>query len=127
VRVVESVGGWMRAYPDDEKAVSNLGSLYGDVCRYEEAIAQFEKARAMNPHNYIFHENLMEMFMATSDFDRARVAYKEMQRNGLDDDSPHLYLYAIASLQNAPSQMDQQGRWGDHEPQIEHEILSEQQ
>src|SRR5262249_50469364 len=30
---------WMKAYPRDEKPVSNLGSFYGDVGEYQKAIA----------------------------------------------------------------------------------------
>ena len=73
--------------------------VLGDVCRYPEAIAQFEKARRMNPTNVIPHEDLIELLTATGQFDRAREAYREMQRMQLDDDSPHVFMYAVAALE----------------------------
>jgi Flp pilus assembly protein TadD len=47
-------------------------SFYGDVCRYSEAIAQFELARQMNPNDVVVEEDLMEMLTATGEFERAR-------------------------------------------------------
>jgi len=125
-RAVESFRAWIQSYPRDEKAVSNLGSLYGDVCRYKEAIAQFEEARRMNPNDFIPHENLMEILTATGEFDKARAAYQEMTRMGLDDDSPHIYLYSIAFLQHNPREMAEQTAWFDGKSELQHEILSEE-
>ena len=117
---------WIESYPADYKAVSNLGSFYGDVCRYEEAIAQFEQARGMNPNDFVVHDDLMEMLLATGEFDKVREAYREMLRMGLDDDAPHLYLYVIGFLQHDTKEMTRQAVWFEGKPDLEHEILSEE-
>src|SRR5262249_28032453 len=77
-KAVETYRGLMKAYPRDERPVSNLGSFYGDVCKYEQAIAQFREARRMNPRNAIVHEDLIEILTATGQFAKAREAYQEM-------------------------------------------------
>jgi tetratricopeptide (TPR) repeat protein len=71
-KAVEAFKARMRDYPRAYKAVSNFGSFYGDVCRYSEAIAQFELARQMNPNDVVVEEDLMEMLTATGEFERAR-------------------------------------------------------
>ena len=125
-RAVESFKAWIRTYPRDYKALSNLGSFYGDICRYPEAITQFELARQLNPSDVVAHEDLMEMLTATGDFNAARAVYRDIVRLNLDDDSPHLYLYVIAALENDTAEMAAQSAWFDGKKDLQHEILSEQ-
>ena len=125
-KAIETFREWIRTYPRDERPVSNLGSFYGDVCRYPEAIAQFEKARQMNPANVIAHEDLIELLTATGQFDRAREAYREMQRMHLDDDSPHVFMYAVAALEHDTGAMAEQAAWFEGKTQLQHELLSEE-
>jgi pimeloyl-ACP methyl ester carboxylesterase/tetratricopeptide (TPR) repeat protein len=123
---LEAYHEWMRGYPKDERPVSNLGSFYGDVCEYDKAIAQFKKARQMNPKNFIVHENLVELLTAAGRFHEAREAYSEMMRSNLDDDAPHVYLFAVAFLENDEKEMAKQVAWFDGKTDVQHEILSEQ-
>ena len=125
-RAVQAFREWSTSYPRDYKAVSNLGSFYGDVCRYPEAIAQFELARRMNPADIVSHEDLMEMLIAVGEFKKARVVYQDILRLHLDDDSPHLYLYVIAALENNSAEMAAQSAWFEDKKELQHEILSEQ-
>ena len=125
-RAVETYHQWMRIYPRDERPVSNLGSFYGDVCEYEQAIAQFKEARRMNPRNFIVHEDLIEILTAAGEFEKAREAYSEMLRMNLDDDAPHVYMYAVAFLEHDAKEMAGQAAWFTAKPDVQHEILSEQ-
>ena len=125
-KAVETYEKWIKSYPRDERPISNLGSFYGDVCRYEEAIAQFLQARKMNPNNVIYHENLMEILTAVGRFGEAREAYQEMLRMKLDDDAPHVFAYAIAALQHDKKEMGEQAAWFEGKPQLRHEVLSEE-
>jgi eukaryotic-like serine/threonine-protein kinase len=125
-RAVGSFRAWIGNYPRDYKAVSNLGSFYGDVCRYTEAIAQFEQARRMNPNDVVAHEDLMEMLIAVGNFHKARTVYRDIVRMNLDDDSPHLYSYVIAALENDAKEMAAQSDWFEGRKDLQHEILSEE-
>jgi eukaryotic-like serine/threonine-protein kinase len=125
-KAVETYQKWIKSYPRDERPISNLGSFYGDVCRYEQAIVQFREARRMNPSNVIYHEDLMEILTAVGRFGEAREAYQEMLRMKLDDDSPHVFLYSIAALQHDAREMAQQAAWFEGKPELQHEILSEE-
>ena len=125
-KTVETYRQWMRVYPRDERPVSNLGSFYGDVCEYPKAIAQFQEARRMNPKNYIVHEDLIELLTAAGEFEKAREAYSEMLRMKLDDDAPHVYMYAVAFLEHDTKEMANQAGWFTAKPDFQHEILSEE-
>ena len=125
-RTVETYRQWMRVYPRDERPVSNLGSFYGDVCEYQQAITQFKEARRMNPKNYIVHEDLIELLTAAGEFEKAREAYAEMARMKLDDDAPHVYMYAVAFLEHDAKEMAIQAGWFTAKADVQHEILSEQ-
>ena len=125
-RAVEAFSAWIGNYPRDYKAVSNLGSFYGDICRYPQAIAQFERARQMNPSDVVSHEDLMEMLTAVGEFHKARAVYRDIVRLKLDDDSPHLYLFVIAALENNGAEMAAQAAWFADKKELQHEMLSEQ-
>jgi tetratricopeptide (TPR) repeat protein len=116
----------IRTYPKDEKARNNLGSFFGDVCRYEEAIAQFKEASRLDPGDVIAQENQIELLPAVGRFGEARQVYQKMLANGLDDDTPHVNMYTIAFHQNDAAEMARQVAWFDGKPQLRHEILSEQ-
>ena len=122
----EAFEAWTTGYPRDYKAVSNFGSFYGDVCRYPEAIALFERARDMAPTDVVVHEDLMEMLLAVGEFQRAIAVYDDIRRRHLDDDSPHLYRYVIAALDGDPQTMESQVAWFRDKPDLQHEILAEQ-
>jgi len=116
----------IQTYPKDEKARNNLGSFFGDVCRYEEAIAQFKEASRLDPGDVIAQENQVELLPALGRFDEARQVYQKMVANRLDDDTPHVNMYTIAFHQNDAAEMARQVAWFDGKPELRHEILSEQ-
>jgi tetratricopeptide (TPR) repeat protein len=125
-KAVKTYREWMKAYPRDERPVSNLGSFYGDICKYEQAIAQFTEARRMNPRNAIVHEDLIEILTATGQFAKARQAYQEMLRMKLDTDAVHVFIYSAAALQQDTKEIAQQAAWFADKPQFQHEVLSEE-
>ena len=125
-KAVETYWEWIKAYPLDERPVSNLGSFYGDVCEYKKAIAQFTEARRMNSRNAIVHEDLIEILTASGQFGKAHEAYQEMQRMKLDTDAVHVFMYSVAVLEHDTTEMGRQAAWFEDKPQFQHEILSEE-
>jgi hypothetical protein len=68
----------------------------------------------------------MEMLTATGNFNEARAVYRDIVRLNLDDDSPRLYLYVIAALDNDAREMATQSAWFEGKKELQHEILSEE-
>ena len=125
-KAVNTYREWMKAYPRDERPVSNLGSFYGDVCEYEQAIAQFTEARRMNPNNAIIHEDLIEILTAVGQFGKAHEAYQEMRRMNLETDAVHVFMYSVAVLEHDMKAIAQEAGWFEDKPQFQHELLSEE-
>jgi eukaryotic-like serine/threonine-protein kinase len=125
-KAVNTYREWIKAYPRDERPVSNLGSFYGDVCEYEQAIAQFTEARRMNPSNPIIHEDLIEILTATGQFGKAHEAYQQMRRMNLDTDAVHVFMYSLAVLEHDIKAVAREAGWFEGKPPFQHELLSEE-
>src|ERR1700685_810400 len=122
-RAVETFREWEDNFPRDEVAYTNLASLYATEGRYEQAVEQGRESIQLNPENVIGYENLMGSLLNVNRFDEARQTYQAAMQHKLDDDSPHLYLYAIGFIQNDEKTMAQQSAWFEGRPDLEHEIL----
>jgi len=123
-RAVETYREWQENYPRDDVAYTNLSSLYSTEGKHEQALEEERMALRLNPDNVIAYENLMGELVYLNRFDEARHAYQEAMNRKLDDDSPHLFLYAVAFLQGDEKGMAQQAAWFEGRPELEHEILA---
>jgi eukaryotic-like serine/threonine-protein kinase len=123
-RAVETFREWQENYPRDDVAYTNLGSLYANEGKYEQSLEQTRIGLRVNPDNVIAYENLIGDFLYLERFDDARQAYQEAMDRKLDDDQPHLNLYAIDFLHGDEKGMAQQAAWFDGRPELDHEILT---
>jgi serine/threonine protein kinase/tetratricopeptide (TPR) repeat protein len=123
-RAVENFREWQENYPRDDVAYTNLGSLYATEGKYEQSVEQTRAGLRLNPDNVISYENLISDFLNLNRFDEAHQAYQEAMTRKLDDDQPHLSLYALAFLRSDASGMAQQAAWFEGRPELEHEILA---
>jgi eukaryotic-like serine/threonine-protein kinase len=123
-RAVETFREWQENYPRDDVAYTNLGSLYATEGKYEQSVEQTRAGLRLNPDNVIAYENLIGDLAYLNRFDEARQAFQEAMDRKLDDDQPHLNLYAIAFLQGDEKGMAQQAAWFEGRPELEHEILA---
>ena len=123
-RAVENFREWQENYPRDDVAYTNLGSLYGTEGKYEQSVEQTRAGLRLNPDNVIAYENLIGNFVNLNRFDEAQRTYQEVMNRKLDDDQPHISLYAIAFLRGDPNVMAQQTAWFEGRPELEHEILT---
>jgi tetratricopeptide (TPR) repeat protein len=75
-----------KANPTDANAFYYLGNLFYDRKRYDEAIAQWEKSRELNPNFSIVHRNLgLAYFNAAHDPARAKESYQKALAANADD------------------------------------------
>jgi len=123
-RAVENFREWQENYPRDDVAYTNLGSLYATEGKYEQSVEQMRAALRLNPDNVIGYEILMGDLVNLERFDETLQAYQEAMNRKLDDDQPHLDLYAVAFLQRDAKGMAQQVAWFEGRPELEHEILA---
>jgi tetratricopeptide (TPR) repeat protein/predicted Ser/Thr protein kinase len=123
-RAVENFREWQENYPRDDVPYTNLGSLYGTEGKYEQSVEQTRMGLRLNPDNVISYENLIGNFVNLNRFDEARQAYQEAMNRKLDDDQPHISLYAVAFLRGDAKGMANETGWFEGRPELEHEILT---
>jgi len=123
-RAAENFREWQENYPRDDIAYTNLGSLYGTEGKYEQSVEQVRTALQLNPDNVIGYENLIGDLVNLDRYDEARQSYQDAMGRKLDDDQPHISLYAVAFLQGDTKGMAQQAAWFEGRPELEHEILT---
>ena len=122
-RAVENFREWQDNYPRDDVAYTNLGSLYSTEGKYEQAADVMRAGLHLNPDNVIAYENLIGDLVNLEQYDGAKQAYQEAMNRKLDDDQPHVTMYAVGFLEGDAKLMAQQAAWFDGRPDLEHEIL----
>jgi len=115
---------WIRVYPRDFAAYSNLGTYYMVLGQYEKAATYTREALRLEPNNVVSYENLGQIYLALNRFDEARTTTEEALGRKLEGIGLHLNLYALAFLQGNVAAMKQQGDWAIGKPGAEDWMLS---
>ena len=99
--------------PKNDRALNTLGNWYYDHRQYEEAILQYEKAKQLQPDEWIYESNIGDAYRALREWDKAIEHYQRATsaaRSGNDWAYNGLglayyykkdYLQAIKSYQQA--------------------------
>ena len=74
VRVLSEI---VSTWPSKAEALSNLGSVYQDMGRIEDAIAAFDGALKINPRLAGTLSNLGNVYLGRGDFDQAERCYRQ--------------------------------------------------
>jgi serine/threonine protein kinase/tetratricopeptide (TPR) repeat protein len=115
---------WIRVYPRDFVAYSNLGTNYMVLGQYEKAATDTRETLRLEPNNVVSYENLGQIYLALNRFDEARTTTEEALGRKLEGIGLHLNLYALAFLQGNVAAMKQQGDWAIGKPGAEDWMLS---
>jgi eukaryotic-like serine/threonine-protein kinase len=114
-----------QSYPRDRVSRLNLG-LNGIIMgRWDEAVAQTEEARKLDPNTLMIYSNLAVSYLALNRFEDARKVLEEMQRRKMDSLNLHGNLYFLAFLKNDWPEMERQVAWGTGKPGAEDTIMSQ--
>ncbi len=92
-------------------AYSNLGYAYYSVRRYDEAVAAFKQALAIDPKNVLYHRNLGDAYQRLGQGEAAQAAYRDaialgerlLQVNPRDVDMISLVAVCEAKVRRGPS------------------------
>jgi tetratricopeptide (TPR) repeat protein len=115
---------WIRVYPRDFVAYSNLGTNYMVLGQYEKAATDTREALRLEPNNVVSYENLGQIYLALNRFGEARTTTEEALGRKLEGIGLHLNLYALAFFQGNVAAMKQQGDWAIGKPGAEDWMLS---
>jgi serine/threonine protein kinase len=109
---------WRDNYPRSPDARTNLGSVYAQEGRYENAAVVTREGIKIEPRLSSAYSNLATFLIALQHFDEALQALHEEQARKFDDDATlHSDLYALAFLGGDSPGMAQQMEWFEGKPE----------
>ena len=110
-KAIEEYQLWAQTYPRDARAHANLGVLYGAIGKFEEALAETQKALRLNPDGGANYSNLVLLFTVLDRLDDARKSYEQAVARGLDSALTRVNFYGVAFLEGDTTEMDRQIEW----------------
>jgi tetratricopeptide (TPR) repeat protein len=115
---------WVRAYPRDFIAYSDLGITYSGVAQWDKAVAATLEARRLNPNDPVSSGNLVDDYTFANRLDEAKSAYEEAIRQKLETADMHRGRYGIAFLEGDTAEMERQVAMAGGKPDSEDMLLS---
>lgn len=79
----------VKAYPDDERAHTQLGNFYFGRQEYPQAIEEYERARAIDPELSQIYNQLGYSYRFLGQYDKAAQAFKEYTKLIPNDPNPY--------------------------------------
>jgi len=110
---METLEQWRDKYPRNPDARGDLGSVYAQLGRYENAVEVTGEARKIESGISALYSNLATYLIALQRFDKGLEALRQVQARKFDDYDVALHsdLYALAFLGGDLAGMEQQIAW----------------
>jgi serine/threonine protein kinase/tetratricopeptide (TPR) repeat protein len=109
----------IESYPRDIAAYNNLGIVYAEQGRYEDAVEVTKRGIRINPAQITLDENLVDYLLALHRFDEARKIIHEMQPRKPNNYIFPAALYALAFFEADSDAMEEQEKWFAGRPEYE--------
>ncbi len=118
-KAAQTLQQWRANYPRSPDARTNLGAVYAQQGKYENAAEFTREGIKIEPGIGTSYSNLATFLIALQRFDEARQALQQEQAGKFDDVDAALHsdLYALAFLRSDSTGMAQQGNWFPGKPE----------
>jgi eukaryotic-like serine/threonine-protein kinase len=124
-KAIENFQLWVQAYPRDARAHGNLGGLYGETGRFENAVAETLQALELAPNSGANYANLALSYVALNRLQDAKAINDKALAQGLADDPLiRVNFFGVAFLEGDTAEMDRQLAWSAGKPQTEETLLA---
>ncbi len=117
---------WSQAYPNDDVPFNNLGVMYTQAGRFDEALPAVQTGVKLVPNSVNGYGNLIQSYLVLDRLDDAMRAFQESQKQNLDGSYLRLSRYILAFVQQDTAAMNQSTTWAAGKPGIEDTFLSAQ-
>ena len=117
---------WTATYPRDVSPYVNLASEYGNLGRFDEALAQEKEAMRLAPDRVVVYANTVGTYINLNRLDDAKATFDQALAHKLDSGLLRTNIYYYAFLRGAPALMEQQVGWAAGKPGVEDTLLSAQ-
>ncbi len=98
LKAIEIFQVWSQTYPQDFIAHNNLGNQYAILGRYEESLAETQKALKLAPWVTMYYANTAGYLMSLSRRQEAQTVMDDAVRQGLNHPILHQNIYLLAFL-----------------------------
>jgi serine/threonine protein kinase/Flp pilus assembly protein TadD len=115
---------WIRDYPRDYVAETNLGVNYFTVGQFERAAAVTREALRLEPSSIIGYNNLGVAYFSMNRLDEAKSTFDEALARKLDGPYLRQSIYYLDFLRKDAPGMQQQFAWAKGKPGAEDILLS---
>jgi tetratricopeptide (TPR) repeat protein/predicted Ser/Thr protein kinase len=115
---------WIRDYPRDYVAATNLGVNYFTLGQFERAAAITRQALDLEPGSILGYNNLGVAYFSMNRLDEAKSAFDEALARNLDGPYLRQSIYYLNFLRQDTASMQQQVTWAMGKPGAEDILLS---
>jgi tetratricopeptide (TPR) repeat protein/predicted Ser/Thr protein kinase len=123
-KAVQTYQEAIESYPRYFAAYANLGTIFAEQGKYENADEVTRQALRLAPDSVNLYDNIANYALALQRFDETRQAIHEAQVRKADDFILHNALYALAFLGADSAAMAEQQQWFAGKPEHENDGLS---
>lgn len=109
-KVAQACQEGVQAYPRDGRMRWELGNAYASLGQWEKATDAYSNSLRLAPDQDVYGL-LLQGFLATQQFDRARQAIREVKPEKLEDSISRSATYGLAFLLSDIQGMAEQQRW----------------
>jgi len=114
---------WAKSYPQDAVPVGNLGSIYGNLGRWEKALDKAQESQRLEV-DVIGYFNLIDSYLALNRPEDAKKMIGQAQQGKFEGDFLHLAIYQLAFVKGDMAEMERQVAWAAGKPGTEDLLLS---
>jgi tetratricopeptide (TPR) repeat protein len=123
-KAVQTYQEAIESYPRYFAAYANLGTIFAEQGKYENADEVTRQALRLAPDSVNLYDNIANYALALQRFDETRQTIHEAQARKADDFILHNALYALAFLGADSAAMAEQQQWFAGKPEYENDGLS---
>jgi tetratricopeptide (TPR) repeat protein len=114
---------WAQAYPRDIAPRPNLGFIYWNLGKFDEALAEFRETLRLDRRS-LSYAGLVHSYITLNRLKEARTTAAEAQSQNFDSPFLRFNLYQLAFLENDAAEMSNQFFWAAGKPEAEHVLLA---
>jgi len=116
-KLIETYNLWIRMYPRDDAAHTNLGTVYASIGQFEESLDEGLEALQLRPDKAISYSNLAEYYLDLNRSSEAKAILAQALAKNFDTYAIHQLLYVIAFTEGDAQAMRRYATWSAGKPE----------
>jgi serine/threonine protein kinase/Tfp pilus assembly protein PilF len=115
-KAIQTYQLWAQSYPRDTNARLNLGFLYANLGRLNDAVAVNEDLLRVDPNDAWAYVDLASAYLSLNRFDNVRTTIERAQAHKVDRSLLHQAAYFVCFLNDDVNGMEREVAWSQSRP-----------